>query len=103
MCGNSSVTYDGKGLMVSQTTLDQIEPGKTTKGKLLALLGEPTRKEELSDGAELYTYSYVKKTEKNVTVLLLLAMHEDGEDRNLLYFEIEDDVVRKFWQDSSSG
>ena len=89
--------------MVSQKTLDRIEPGTTSKSELVALLGEPTRKEELSDGAELYTYNYVKKTEKNVTVLLLLAVHEDDEDRNRLYFEIEDDVVRKFWQDSSSG
>ena len=103
VCGTSSVTYDGKGPMVSQKTLDRIEPGTTSKLELLALLGEPTRKEELSDGTELYTYNYVKKTEKNVTVLLLLAVHEDDEDRNRLYFEIEDDVVRKFWQDSSSG
>ena len=89
--------------MVSQKTLDQIEPGKTSKVKLLALLGEPTRKKELSDGSELYTYSYVKKTTNNVAVFLVLAMHEDDEKHDSLYFEIENDVVRKFWRDSSAG
>ncbi len=103
MCGNSTVSYSGKGAMVSQKTLDQIEPGKTSKVKLLALLGEPTRKKELSDGSELYTYSYVKKTTNNVAVFLVLAMHEDDEKHDSLYFEIENDVVRKFWRDSSAG
>ena len=103
MCGNSTVSYAEKGAMVSQKTLDQIEPGKTSKVKLLALLGERTRKKELSDGSELYTYSYVKKTTNNVAVFLVLAMHEDDEKHDSLYFEIEDDVVRKFWRDSSAG
>lgn len=103
MFGNSTVSYSGKGAMVSQKTLDQIEPGKTSKVKLLALLGEPTRKKELSDGSELYTCSYVKKTINDVAVFLVLAMHEDDEKRDSLYFEIEDDVVRKFWRDSSAG
>ena len=103
VCGNSTVSYSEKGAMVSQKTLDQIEPGKTSKVKLLALLGEPTRKKELSDGSELYTYSYVKKTTNNVAVFLVLAMHEDDEKHDSLYFEIEDDVVRKFWRDSSAG
>lgn len=103
MFGNSTVSYSGKGAMVSQKTLDQIEPGKTSKVKLLALLGEPTRKKELSDGSELYTCSYVKKTTNDVAVFLVLAMHEDDEKRDSLYFEIEDDVVRKFWRDSSAG
>lgn len=105
MFGNSTVSYSGKGAMVSQKTLDQIEPGKTSKVKLLALLGEPTRKKELSDGSELYTYSYsyVKKTINDVAVFLVLGMHEDDEKHDSLYFEIEDDVVRKFWRDSSAG
>ncbi len=100
---NSSVAYGCKGQMVSQETLNQIDPGKTPETKLIALLGEPTNKKQLSEQCELYTYDYIKKTHTNVTVFLVLTSNESSEHRNRLYFEIEDGLVQKFWQDSSTN
>ncbi len=100
ICGGSAVQYGGKGPMVPRETLKQIEPGKTTRGKLVALLGEPSGKKKLDEESELYTYDYVKKTHNAVTVFLLLAAGDTKEERSRLYFEIQDDVVRKFWKDT---
>jgi len=100
ICGGSTVQYGGKGPMVSPETLKQIEPGKTTRGKLVALLGEPSGKKKLDEESELYTYDYVKKTHNGVAIFLLLAAGDTKEERSRLYFEIQDDVVRKFWKDT---
>ena len=102
VCAGSSVTYGGKGEMVSDRTLSRIEPGKTTEGELVAMLGEPTKKEAMPEDSQLYKYEYVKKTRRNVAVFVLLATSNNKEERTRLCFRIKDDVVQEFWKDSSS-
>jgi len=91
--------YGGKGQMVSQTTMDQIEPGKTSKGKLVAILGEPTRTKEYDDGVELYVYECTRRSRRGIEVLLLLDSSTDSMKIHRLYYEIRNNVVQTAWRD----
>ena len=82
---HKSVTLGSKGPMVSAKTLEQIEPGKTSKAKVIALLGEPNSKQELDDGTELYKYVYTKQTKTNAVVFLLLTSHDTVDERSELF------------------
>ena len=95
---HKSVTLGSKGPMVSAKTLEQIEPGRTSKAKVIALLGEPNSKQELDDGTELYKYVYTKQTQKNAVVFLLLTSHDTVDERSELFVEIKDGVVQNFWK-----
>ena len=103
VCDSTSVTYGDKGPMVSQNTLDQIEPGKTTRAKLVAMLGEPSETKPIDETSEILTYRYLKKTSKSTAVFLILAANKTDEKYNTLHFEIKDDVIQSFWNDSSTG
>ena len=93
-----SVTLGSNGPRVSAKTLEQIEPGRTSKAKVIALLGEPNSKQELDDGTELYKYVYSKQTTKNAVVFLLLTSHDTLDERSELFVEIKDGVVQNFWK-----
>lgn len=95
---HKSVTLGSKGPMVSAKTLEQIEPGRTSKAKVIALLGEPNTKQELDDGTELYKYVYTKQTKTNAVVFLLLTSHDTMDERSELFVEIKDGVVQNFWK-----
>ncbi len=95
---HKSVTLGSKGPMVSAKTLEQIELGRTSKAKVIALLGEPNSKQELDDGTELYKYVYTKQTQKNAVVFLLLTSHDTVDERSELFVEIKDGVVQNFWK-----
>ncbi len=95
---HKSVTLGSKGPMVSAKTLEQIVPGRTSKAKVIALLGEPNSKQELDDGTELYKYVYTKQTQKNAVVFLLLTSHDTMDERSELFVEIKDGVVQNFWK-----
>ena len=97
--GRSNVTYGGKGRMVSQATLDQIEVGKSSTSKLVAILGKPTRTEQYDDDTALYVYEYSKKKKGTLMMFLLLNSSTRGEQVNRLYYEINNDVVQNSWRD----
>jgi len=96
----SSVKCSAKGAMVPQETLNQIEPGRTSKAKLVAILGEPTRKTKLDENTEWYVYEYTKTKKWDLTVLLLVRKKGTTRKTNRLYFEIRDDLVKRWWRDS---
>lgn len=96
--GGKSVKYGPHGAMVSEDTLEQIERGRASKSKLVALLGEPSNKQQLEDGTEIYKYLYTKETSGGVAVFLILAVGDSTEQRNELFFEIKDDVVVDWWK-----
>ena len=95
---NKSVTLGSKGPMVSAKTLEHIEPGKTSKAKVLALLGEPNSKRQIEDGTEIYKYVYTKQTKKNAVVFLLLTSNVTTDERTELFVEIKDGVVQSLWK-----
>ena len=95
---SKSSSYGPKGAMVSEATLEQIQPGETSKAKLVALLGEPSSKQEVDDDTEIYKYVYSKKTNSCATVFLLFASSDNKEEFQELFFEIRDDLVVDWWK-----
>ena len=95
---HKSVTLGSKGPMVSAKTLEHIEPGRTSKAKVIALLGEPNSKRKLEDGTEIYKYVYTKQTTNDAVVFLLLTSHNTRDERTELFVEIKDGVVQSFWK-----
>ena len=96
--GGKSINYGPKGAMVSEETMGQIERGKSSKAKLLSLLGEPSSKETPTEGTEIYKYVYTKKKTSGVALFLIFAIGDSEEYHNELFFEIKDDVVVDWWR-----
>ncbi|OHB65972.1 MAG: hypothetical protein A2Y77_09320 [Planctomycetes bacterium RBG_13_62_9] len=95
----SDVKYGPKGPVVKSSTLRQIKVGETNKEWLLAVLGEPTRESQLSDGTELMTYEYTKKTDSDLDVFIFFDTNDRREERTVYVFELRDGVVTKYWKE----
>ena len=93
--------YGDKGKPPTAHTLNQIESGTTTKDWVLATLGEPSRESTTKDGIELLEYQYSRKKDNQFILCPFVFINDDGEDKQTLYFEVENGVVTKFWKETS--
>jgi len=98
---NNDVSYGEKGKPVSAGTLDQIECGETSKAWVLATLGDPSQQNRTQDGVEILQYRYNRKKDNNFILLPFLIVNDEGESTQTVYFEINDGVVTKYWQETS--
>ena len=94
--GNSTVKRDGN--YVAESTLDQIEPGKTDKAWVLATLGDPTEKKQLDPGHELWKYAYKETKEGDGYVFLIFAGSGKTITGGNVFVELKDNVVTKSWR-----
>lgn len=97
--GRSDVTYGPKGPPVGHSTLKQIRIDRTSKEWLLGTLGAPTRQTRTPEGTEILTYEYIKKIDSDLDVFLILDFDDKREERTVLYFELTDGVVTRFWKE----
>jgi hypothetical protein len=97
--GDSHVTYGPKGPPVGSDTLRQIEIGATNKAWLLGALGEPTRESRTSDKTEVLAYEYTKHVDSDFDFCLFFDFDDRREDRTLYIFELEDDIVTRYWKE----
>jgi hypothetical protein len=78
--------------------MNTIEPGKTSKAWVLATFGEPTSKQEVEPGHEVWKYSYKETKQSSGYVFLITA----GSDKTItggnVFVEMKDDVVTKSWR-----
>ena len=90
-----------RGTQVSQATLNQVEPGETTAGWLLAALGEPTERTPAPDqpGVEIWKYVHTVQDSGSGTVFLVFAGSHDRSRRTTTFFELSDGVVKRFWKE----
>jgi outer membrane protein assembly factor BamE (lipoprotein component of BamABCDE complex) len=93
--------YGDKGKPPTARTLDQVQSGTTTKDWVLATLGEPSHESTTKDGTEVLEYQYSRKKDNQFILCPFVFIDDDGEERQTLYFEIEDGVVTKFWKETS--
>ena len=93
-------TAGHEGRIVTDVTIDQLRAGMTTRAELLALMGEPTEKIELDGGMEMYVYGYRSRSRHPTKVYLLLMTGSNTDQSNRLHFEIRDNVVQRFWDES---
>ena len=97
LVGGSSTTKR-EGNYVSQSTLGQIEPGKTSKAWIVGTLGEPTSKVELGPGHELWKYSYKETKQSGGYVFLLYAGGNTNVSDGTVFVEMQNDIVTKTWR-----
>lgn len=95
---HSDVSYGPKGPAVGHDTLRQIKCGETTKGWLLAVLGEPSRVAQSANGPEILTYEYTKTIDSDFSFFIFFDADDRKEERTTYVFEIEDDIVMRYWK-----
>jgi outer membrane protein assembly factor BamE (lipoprotein component of BamABCDE complex) len=98
---HSNVSYSGKGEPIADGTLDQIECGTTTKDWIVATLGEPSRQNTTANGTEILEYQYGKKRDNEFVFIPFVFINGGKENKQTVYFEISDGVVKNFWKQTS--
>lgn len=93
---HSSQTRSGN--YVSDETLKQIEPGKTTASWVRATLGQPSRVEKLEDGTELWRYTYTERKDSSGAVFLVFAGDDKKEISGTVFVEVKNGVVTRTWR-----
>jgi len=99
---HGDVSYGEKGKPLSHRTLKQVECGTTTKDRLVELLGEPSQQSTTSDGAELLEYRYSVKKDNNF-IMPFLIVNDKNENKQTVYFEVRDGVVKNYWKETSKN
>ena len=100
---HSDVSYSGKGKPLSENTLDQVETGTTTKDWVLATLGEPSNQSTTADGTEILEYRYGKKRDKEFVFIPFVFINGEDENKQTVYFEIRDGIVKNYWEETSKS
>jgi hypothetical protein len=96
-------THHETGVRVSDSTLSQVEPGKTTEAWLLATLGEPTARTRIECDRKVEILRYEHSTHKSSggAVFLIFAGGSDRSDRSVAYFEVTDGIVTRAWRETN--
>ncbi len=95
----SGSTSCESGVLVSQETIGQIEPGRTTEEWLVATLGEPTRSRSVDgqEGVRILQYEYEKREASGGAVFLIFAGGKEHVTRSVAYFEVSGGIVTRSW------
>jgi outer membrane protein assembly factor BamE (lipoprotein component of BamABCDE complex) len=96
---NQSIT--GKGISPPSGTLAQVEPGKTTKSQIMAMLGDPSSSQKVNDEEMLYRWDYGSNVNEETNVFLLLHNRENKSTATSVYAMVKDGVVQKCWTDTT--
>ncbi len=94
---NNRTVYTGK--YIGPETMAQIEPGKSRKDFVEAVLGPPTTTTMLDDGTELWKWSYTRRRTSSGTVFLLVDADSHTESEGAAYVMFRDGVVEKSWRE----
>jgi len=86
------------GVEVSENTLAQIEPGKTTGDWLQTTLGPPTVQSKLSNGNEIWRYTYTETKSSGGAVFLIFAGSDEKSVEHAVMFELKDGIVQRSWR-----
>ena len=86
------------GHYVSDETMSQIKPGRTTAGWVLATLGEPDKRTDAGDGSQVWKWSYSETKESDGAVFLIFGGHDKKETSGAVFVEVRGGVVEKAWR-----
>jgi outer membrane protein assembly factor BamE (lipoprotein component of BamABCDE complex) len=86
------------GRYVGDETLAQIRPGESAE-YVVALIGSPTSKTELSDGVSIWKYAYTHKTTRNNHLLFVLDADSTEETSGAVFVQLKDGKVERSWRD----
>ena len=92
----SNVHYSG----VENSQLRQIEPGRTTKDQLLAIVGEPTEESMTEDGSEIFRYKCIEKKDNRFAMFPPpIAIEDKKEIEHTVVFKFKDGIVQRYWKE----
>jgi outer membrane protein assembly factor BamE (lipoprotein component of BamABCDE complex) len=94
----SSSKETRSGNYVPPATFDQIRPGRTTEGWVLATLGQPSQRTVLEDRTEVWKWSYTEHRSSSGHIFLLFSGSSQREDDRAAFVEIREGVVVKKWR-----
>ncbi len=97
----NDVSFGETGQLVSEKTLAQIVPGKTTKAWVLSYLGEPSATKMGEEGEELLVYSYDTIEQKKLRVILFYQTRSTQVESKKVFVSLKDGVVTRCWKDFS--
>lgn len=86
------------GQYVSAETLAQVQPGSTQE-YVLSLLDQPTTKTVLSDGTEIWKWSYSATSSSRSSLLFLVNAEKNTKTHHNSYIQFEGGLVTKAWRD----
>ena len=95
--GNSKSKMTGD--YVGATTVGKIEPGVTTSDRVLAMLGQPTRRSTLDDGSQLWVWSWKRTSSGGGYVFPIAFGSSRSETEGSAFVEIKDGLVVDAWRD----
>jgi outer membrane protein assembly factor BamE (lipoprotein component of BamABCDE complex) len=95
---SSSNNEKRSGAYVSDETIKQIEPGKTTTAWVRATLGPPTKIDKIDDSTDLWKYTYTEKKDSSGAVFLIFAGSDTKETTGTVFVESRNGVVTKTWR-----
>jgi len=93
---SSQVRRDGS--YVAEDTLRNIEPGRTDKAWVLATLGEPSERNQLDAGHELWKYSCRETRDSAGYVFLIFGGSDQKVTKEQVFVELKDGIVTKSWR-----
>ncbi|HEY7086712.1 MAG TPA: outer membrane protein assembly factor BamE [Tepidisphaeraceae bacterium] len=94
--GSSEVRREGT--YVADTTLGNIEPGKTQTSWVLATLGQPSEKTQIDPNRELWKYCYKETRNSSGFVFLIFGGSDSKVTDGRVFIEFQDGVVTKTWR-----
>lgn len=86
------------GNYVSDDAFKRIEPGKTTAGWVLATLGEPTSRQTIEDGSEVWKWTYSEHRQSSGAVFLIFGGSDEKEITGNAFVELRDGIVTNAWR-----
>lgn len=93
-----TIRYEGTN--ISDELLERVNPGKTTGEWVEAVLGEPSKKTPLSDGTEIWRWTY-KPVAQEVSVVSLFGGGSEKEPKlasTTVYVQLRDGIVIDKWK-----
>ena len=93
---SASSKSDYRGRYVSASTLARIKPGQT-RSHVVALCGQPTRRQYIDETTSLWVWEYHKTTVRSGRLAVLKA-NRRTEENGQVFVEFKDDKVTKAWR-----
>lgn len=95
---NTNTRVESSGRQVSQETLAQITPGRTSEF-VLALLGEPSTRSKIDANSDIWKWEYSEKRVKEGGLLFVFSNSETTVQKGAVYVELKDGLVARTWRD----
>ena len=86
------------GNYVSDSTLNQIEPHRTSASWVCATLGTPSSVDKPDEQTEIWKYRYTERRNSSGAVFLLFAGDDSKETTGTVFVEVRQGVVTRYWR-----